>query len=232
MPTVSSKDRSRNRVRLPQAIQAMVFLVLVGLSIRYWVAPRLTQSPRTPAVPSAPQRLEDMHLKGSPSAKVGLVVFSDFECPFCKTFTEDVLPPIVREYVDTGKVLLAFSQFPLESVHPSAMKRAILAECASRQGRFWEVHDRLFAGQTEASVDGTSTKSLDREALRACLSSNVEERIRMRIDAAHELGLNSTPTLFVGEIQQDGLHVTDVLTSVPTVGSFSDLLRRRLRNAA
>jgi len=84
---------------------------------------------------------------GNKNAKVTVIEFSDFQCPFCRSFWRDTLPQIKKEYIDTGKVLFAYRHFPLRSIHPGAAPAAEASECANEQGKFWEMHDKIFAEQ-------------------------------------------------------------------------------------
>jgi protein-disulfide isomerase len=140
-----------------------------------------------------------------------------------------VLPTIVHRYVATGQVLLGFSHLPVESIHPAAIRRATIAECAGRQGRFWEVHDRLFAGQTSASVEQDSADGLNKSALTACVSSGSVEIVRARVAKARALGIRSTPSLFVGNVEGERLRVTDAVEGLQRIKQLSELLERRLK---
>src|SRR3989344_6166493 len=93
-------------------------------------------------------QVKDGHLPilGSKDAKVTLIEFSDFECPFCRNFYKDTELSIRKEYVDTGKVKMLYRHYPLP-FHPSAMPFAIASECANEQGKFWEMHDKIFTSQ-------------------------------------------------------------------------------------
>lgn len=82
--------------------------------------------------------------KGSATAPVTLVEFSDFECPFCGRFFSQTLSQIQKDYIDTGKVQLVYKQFPLTSIHKNAQAAAEASLCANEQGRFWEFHDGVF----------------------------------------------------------------------------------------
>ena len=82
------------------------------------------------------------HSKGA--GAIALVEFTDYECPFCAQHTRDTAPSIDRTLVDTGRMRHVLFNFPLERLHPAARKASEAAECASRQGRFWEMHERLF----------------------------------------------------------------------------------------
>lgn len=83
---------------------------------------------------------------GDKNAKVAIVEFADLECPFCKRFFTDTFPQIKKEYIDTGKAAMYFRHFPL-SFHPLAQPFAIASECANEQGKFWEMHDKIYNEQ-------------------------------------------------------------------------------------
>lgn len=95
-------------------------------------------------LPSRPVSIEGAAVKGKVGVRVGVIEYSDFQCPYCGTFARDTLPRIVSEYVDTGKAFFAFRHLPLEAIHPHARRAAEAAECARRQDRFWTVHDTIF----------------------------------------------------------------------------------------
>lgn len=112
------------------------------------VAP--TPSAPEPTVTADPADIDDDELKGSASATVTLIEFTDYQCPFCSRHYEQTLPSILENYVDTGKVKYVVRDFPL-SFHPNAQKAAEATECAAEDGKFWEMHDKLFVSQPEWS---------------------------------------------------------------------------------
>src|SRR5262245_42566667 len=83
--------------------------------------------------------------KGERTAKVTLVEFSDYQCPYCARYVRETYPQIDNEYIDTGKVKLVFVDFPIESIHRLAFKAAEAARCSGEQGQYWQMHDQLFA---------------------------------------------------------------------------------------
>lgn len=85
-------------------------------------------------------------LRGDSSAKVTIVEFSDFQCPFCER-SFPTMNQVMEDY--KGKVKLAYKHFPLVSIHPKAQKAAEAAECAKDQGKFWEFHDKLFGNYAD-----------------------------------------------------------------------------------
>ena len=84
---------------------------------------------------------------GSASAKVTLIEFSDYECPFCERHYTQVESQLKKEYIDTGKVKFYYRDFPLSQIHPGAQKAAEATRCAGDQGKYWEYHDLVFENQ-------------------------------------------------------------------------------------
>lgn len=88
--------------------------------------------------------VEDDPTIGSKDAKVIFYEFSDFQCPFCRRFFTDSLSQLEKEYVDTGKILFVYKDFPLTQIHPGALPAAVYSECANKQGKWREFHDTVF----------------------------------------------------------------------------------------
>lgn len=145
----------------------------------------------------------DAPLKGVRGAQLTVMEFSDYQCPFCKRHADNSLPQIDRDYIATGKVRYVFRDFPLESIHPQALKAAEAAHCAGEQGRYWEMHDRLFANQqalaVERLLDHASALELNSGPFKQCLESGkYVERIRNDIDVGRKLTVTGTPTFLLG----------------------------------
>ncbi|MCX5760859.1 MAG: DsbA family protein [Gemmatimonadetes bacterium] len=144
---------------------------------------------------------------GSPTAGVWMIIISDFQCPYCKTWHDDAWAAIKAEYVDTGKLRVAYINLPL-SMHRNAWPAAQAAMCASVQGKFWPVQDALFRSQKEwegAADPQPQFEAYAREAgadtaaLRSCMASGATRPlIQADIDRAGNAGASSTPTFFVG----------------------------------
>src|SRR5262245_49978173 len=136
-------------------------------------------------------------IKGKADAPLTLVEFTDYQCPFCSRFTQNTLPDIAKEYIDSGKVRLALIDMPLESIHQHAFKAAEASHCAAEQGKFWEMHDRLFANQQ--SLDPwkphAEAVALDVAKFEACMGSGkYAEAIRADIALAQKVGATGTPS--------------------------------------
>ena len=146
----------------------------------------------------------DVSTAGQPSigpdnAKVVLVEFMDFQCPFCKRHADETLPRLLSEF--GGKVRFVERNLPLV-IHPSAQKAAEASECAYAQGKYWEYHDVLFRNQT--ALDVASLKryardlDLDGAAFDACLDSGQgAARVKQDTEEASRLGVSGTPTFFL-----------------------------------
>jgi len=138
--------------------------------------------------------------KGSTTAKLTLMEFSDYQCPFCARHVRDTDPQIVKEYVDTGKLRYVYFDMPLENIHKSAFKAAEATRCAGDQGRYWEMHERLFGNQQTLEPWGAHAKALDLDATMfdACMNSGkYASAVRADMAVAQKLGINGTPTFLV-----------------------------------
>lgn len=144
---------------------------------------------------------------GPADAAVTLVEFADFQCPACARFYGFSGRLIKQNYVDRGgSVRWVFYDYPLEQ-HPHAIPAALAARCAGEQGRFWEMHDLLYARQLQWSPkddargdfeDMAEELGLDRGAYRECVRDRrYLEQIFASAKYGQRLGVNSTPTLFV-----------------------------------
>lgn len=162
--------------------------------------------PAPPPLPTTPVSLAGAMLRGDRAAPAVLIVFSDFQCPFCRAFTQQALPKILQGYVAPGKLLIAFRFFPL-SIHPFGDLAARAALCAGEQNRFWEMHDQLFQSpQLNDSVlnESATAVGLDLVALKACEAMpRTEEAIQEDVRRARELKSTATPTFFLGRRQTD-----------------------------
>ncbi|MFH0928340.1 MAG: DsbA family protein, partial [bacterium] len=138
------------------------------------------------------------------------VEFSDYQCPFCDRYTADTLPQITSKYIDTGKVKYYFRDYPL-GFHPQAKPAAIAASCAGAQGKYWEMHDLLFAKQGEwsgsAEVDQllatyAADLGLNIEDFEKCSAdSSIADEIDEDFAAGAKLGVSGTPSFFINGVK-------------------------------
>jgi protein-disulfide isomerase len=180
------------------------------------------ETPAAAAKPTASPQADSLvakadrgRIEGSPSAKVWLVIVSDFQCPYCKQSHEATFEQIRNEYVRTGKIKVAYVNFPLNS-HQHAWPSAHGAMCASEQGKFWEYGDKLFATQEKWAAMQAPAPLFDSLAQavgvnmkqwRECVSSErMAGLIRSDRDRGIEAGVNSTPSFLVGDKGLAGVH--------------------------
>jgi protein-disulfide isomerase len=142
------------------------------------------------------------HIRGI--GQLVLVEFSDFECPFCAKHATTTGQRIRTEFVNPGDVRHVFFHFPLPT-HPRAQKASEAAECAGEQGRFWEMHERLFDSPASLDTDlpqHAEHLRLDRDAFAECLTSGrAAANVRRDMELARRLGVRSTPTFFMGLVE-------------------------------
>src|SRR5688572_3887014 len=152
----------------------------------------------------------DAPFKGNVEAPITLIEFSDYQCPFCARHARDTLAEIDKTYISTGKVRYVFRNFPIEGIHPLAFRAHEAAACAAEQGKFWEMHARLFANPkalgAEELLNHAEGIGLEMSRFRACFDSRrLSIRIRQDIAEGRSLGVNGTPMFFVGVTQpEDG----------------------------
>lgn len=168
------------------------------------------------------ERADAGRIQGDTAAPVWLVEISDFQCPFCKRWHDETYPAIKRNYIDAGIVRMAYVNLPL-SIHPHAEPAAEAAMCASAQGKFWGVHDALFATQqrwtpmadARALFDSIALASgIDAAAYRSCMDSDVMIRlINGDRERAANASVRPTPTFFVGGERIEGAAPLDVFMS-------------------
>lgn len=179
-------------------------------------------------------RADAGRIQGSPSATLWIVELSDFECPFCKRFHDEVYPTIKREYVDKGLVRMAYVQFPLTSIHRHALPAAIASMCAAEQGadKFWPMHDKLFNTQNRwktlpsaaAYFDSLAVASkVDARRWRDCVrEGHVQRVVNADLARGANIGIRSTPTFFIGN---------EALAGAMPVDSFRVAINRQLAKA-
>ena len=178
------------------------------------------------AAPSAPQAgpqapspiadvdVGDAYVKGNKNAKVTIIEYSDFECPFCGRFYSQTLGQLEKEYIDTGKAKLAYKHLPLP-FHPDAQKAAEASECAGEIGGndgFWDMHDAIFdsmaiqAGIAVPDLKRMAGKiGLDQGKFDSCLDNgDMASKVQAHAAEAAKLGASGTPSFFINGVKVVG----------------------------
>ena len=153
-------------------------------------------------------KIDGAAMKGAASARLAMIEFSDFECPFCGRYFHESYPRIDSDYVNTGKIRYVFRHFPLVSLHPRAMKASEAAECAQRQEKFWPLHDVLFSNQKALEpaslMDHARAAGLEMKTFETCLNGQAAPTVLADMDLGTRAGIMATPTFLLGFVQEDG----------------------------
>jgi protein-disulfide isomerase len=167
--------------------------------------------------------------RGDGDATLALIEFSDFECPFCGRFATEIYPQIERDYVKEGRLRYMFVDDPIEQMHPNAFKAHEAALCAGDQGKYWEMHARLFANPKTLAPDALSSHAeavgADGAKLQECLSAGRHApRVRDNVAAARQAGVRGTPTFLIGVVEQGQFRAKRVLAGAQPYTVFKDAI--------
>lgn len=172
--------------------------------------------------------------RGSDSAVVALVEFSDYECPFCIRHFTQTMPRIESTYVNTGRVRYVFRDFPVDQLHPAAIRAHEAGRCAGDQGRFWEMHAGLFSpagSHTPELLEKRAAEAgLKLDAYRACVSNGRQaDAVRASVAEGQTLGIQGTPSFFIG-VRDPKTEEVRVLQAISGAQSF-EVFARALETA-
>jgi protein-disulfide isomerase len=188
-------------------------IVIVGVILNGRFGARISERARLTApaedVQSLSFRLDraDPNVRQGRDARVAVIEFSDFECPYCGKYARETFPRIKRDFVETGKVAYVFKHFPLEQIHGRSFEAAEAAACAGEQASFWEMHDLIFADQKALGLRdlmGDAVKlGLDQKQFQSCVS-RIGPKVKSDESEGRRLGVTATPTFLLGIIGSDG----------------------------
>jgi protein-disulfide isomerase len=177
--------------------------------------------------------------RGEKNAKLTLIEFSEFQCPFCGRHVKDTYPTIEKEYIQTGKLKYVFRDLPLESIHKNAFKAAEAAHCAGEQNKYWEMHDRLFENQKSLEpamlTAHAQAVGVDTKKFQVCLDSGkFAADIRNDIAEANKYGITGTPTSVIGLTQPNDskIKVLKVIRGAQSIAAFKEALDTIAKEAA
>jgi protein-disulfide isomerase len=170
-------------------------------------------------------------IRGDKDAKVVVVNFDDFQCPFCSRMHQTLFPELLKEYGD--RVAFVYKDFPLSEIHPWATHAAVDANCLEAQNNdaYWDFADYIHANQREvssqkggqeqfAALDRLATEqgqkhNLDQTKLQACIKAQNEDPIKASVKEGESVGVSATPTLFINGQEMDGaLPIGDLRTAL------------------
>lgn len=227
-PEPKPQAAPRYRARPYHVHAALLPLVfLIGLGAGYLIWDRSAKTPASPAdaTAAAAQKtakrynipLGDDPSLGPQNAPVTFVIFSDYQCPYCRKWYSDVFKSLVSDY--KNKIHFVYKDFPLYSLHENAEAAAESARCAGEQGKYWEYQDLLFTsdqGLGSAALAGYARSlKLDTASFDNCVSTH---KYQNKVDADYQfaanLGVQSTPTFFINGLAMVGAQPLEVFKQV------------------
>ncbi|HET8655773.1 MAG TPA: thioredoxin domain-containing protein [Longimicrobiaceae bacterium] len=207
-------------------------------------APATAKAAPVPPLDSVVTRAARSRMLGKQEAPLLIYVFSDFQCPFCREFETGTFPAIDSAYVRTGKARVVFLNFPL-NIHPHSWVGAEAAMCAGAQGKFWPMHDTLFAEQKQW-VDAAEPETvferyaanlgLNLQEFRTCTRDDQPATLLIRdLTAGASGGVQGTPTIVVLREPKKGEEPKDVqriFTGAVSFSQFREAADELLKGAA
>jgi protein-disulfide isomerase len=169
---------------------------------------------------------------GEADAPLTLVEFTDYQCPFCRRHALQTQPQLVKDYVETGRLKYVIREYPIQSIHPQAVKAAEAALCVNAQGKYWEFHDTLFQHQKQLQPEDLKAHAealnLDMAAFEQCLdSAKTADQVRRDLQAGMDAGVRGTPSFFLGFTKPDApgaIHATKMLRGAQPFGVFQQTI--------
>jgi protein-disulfide isomerase len=153
---------------------------------------------------------------GPEDAPITIVEFSDYQCPFCKRWHDEVYQSLLNEY--PGQIRLVYRHLPLTSLHSDAFPAAEAAMCAGEQNAYWPFHEKLFSSDALGSsiyVQYAQDLGLDINSFEECVAENrYQEAVQSDLDFAVGMGVRSTPTFFINGLAVVGAQPLDVFKQV------------------
>ena len=243
---MAKQERDRGRGRHPGVVTtakrggpgrgfwiALGVLALLGITGLSWMASR----PKTQVTrldPNLPAMKAEGYLLGSATAPVEVIEFADFECPACGQYATITEPDVRTRLVNTGQIRVRYIDYPLP-MHKNTWDASLAAACANDQGKFWEMHDALFANQDRWNSEATNRPrgpigdlakgvGLDMTKYGACMDADTHRaKIQSHLAEAEKRNISQTPTFVIngtvvpGALPYDALkkYVDDAAKTAP-----------------
>ena len=262
--------KEKNSITIPIPIGNKVQVIMVGVLVvasffigSLWTKVQYLEKGRTGVVGStnttgtaqqaaAPQAsppedtspkkvsVDDDPILGEKNAKVTLIDFTDYECPFCKRYFDQTFSQIKKEYIDTGKIKYVVRDLPLP-FHANAHKEAQAAECAREQGgdgAYYKYHDEIFKRTTSNGTGLALTElsviandlGLDGTTLQSCLDSDkYKAEVDKDLADAAAVGATGTPTFFIGKSTPDGVIIGTKIVGAQPLSAFQAEIDKQLK---
>ena len=239
-------DKSNSFLTTPVAILLGSFVIsvailmhggIIKLGSRTVAAPSAAPAQQAPQQPaSAKISVDDDPVLGNKDAKVTVIEFSDYECPFCKRHFDQVYPDLKKDYIDTGKIKLVFRDYPLPFHEPMATFEANAANCAREQGgdsAYFKFHDAIF-NKTKSNGNGLTKDEvyqmatdlgLNQANLKICADSlKYAEEIKKDLADGSAAGVSGTPSFFVGKSDPSGTITGNLIVGAQPYSAFQSVI--------
>jgi protein-disulfide isomerase len=184
---------------------------------------KLLQQPTRPApAPRAAPVFKEQEVSigsspfmGETNATVTLIEYSDYQCPYCARHYRVVMPTLVSEYIETGKLKYVMRENPIPALHRQAFNASLAALCAGDQDKYWDMHNLLFDNQKTLTVDSMKSLGedlgLDTAAFNECLDSEkYKDRVNEDLASGAKLGVSGTPGFVIGLTDPDDPDTADM----------------------
>jgi protein-disulfide isomerase len=199
------KDGVNNMKLIAGAILIAGIIIAGAILLKGKSAPTPTTDNNQPALAQVDPVTATDHVLGDPNAKVTMIEYADFQCPFCGKFFTETAQPVIEKYVKTGKVQFVFRDFAF--LGPESIKSAEASWCAGDQNKYWEFHDYLFThqnGENKGAFADANLKTfavtlgLDATTFNQCLDSGkYTKTVTDMTAAAGKAGVQGTPKSFI-----------------------------------
>ncbi len=194
------------------------------------VAKRPVAAARPTARAPKQVKLNSDTVLGDDKAKLAIVEFSDYQCPFCARHSKSVFPLIKKNLINTGKIKYLLYDYPL-GFHAQAKPAAVAARCAGKQDQYWAMHDALFEnyrGLNQTLFDETAKAlQLDTKAFAECMKEpNMTKAVEADMAYGNQLGVSGTPKFYVGRIKGNLMTDITVISGAQSYGAFSSAIQK------
>jgi len=242
-----SNELTLSKVTIWKAVSGLLFLLLIAsiYTSGFGLFAKTTPTGNIAVNEPEPQELEAQRIDisswdlskepmlGNKNAPVEIIVFDDFQCPFCARFEQQSFKEIKTNYIDTGKVKFIYMHFPL-GFHSMAAPAAEATECAHEQGKFWELHDKIFENQ--ASLNEENLKKwaqeigLNMEDFNTCYSTGkYSEEVQKEMALGSSVGIQGTPSFLInGKLAVGALPMDDYMGQNGMEKGFTKLIEEEL----
>jgi protein-disulfide isomerase len=225
--------RFRNALELLTTVAMLAAAVVVVWALVFQPRGAAAPSRAGTPLPTEPIGIGNAAAIGSESARLVLMVFSDFQCPYCRRLSLDSLAPLRESHVAEGRLRIVFRHLPLTRVHSLAERAAAVGECARQQGQFWKFHDAIFEGPEGGSDPELLAIFESFESVGPIGECYRADRWRPQVDEdqalAASLGIRTTPTAILGVTSNAGsFTATKVINGALPVAEFTSAIDEAL----